>query len=330
MFIGLYLAKVDYILTIIAIIIGLYYYDNKNICFKEGANMDFNNMSPYIRVAMDSTIQAPWKLSQRVIFDYELLYIKEGEVKITIEDEVYIGASGDVFLFKPKQRHSMEIIGDNNLRQPHIHFDLFYQKDSSEVKVCFRPLEKISQEEMAFFREDVTTNSQMYLPNKIKIKNIEFFENLLFEIIKEYSQKELYYNLSMKGHFIKLWIYIIKECVENENISYKAKLKELNKIKEFLHSNLDKEINLDMLSAIFNISKFHLLRLFKSAYKMTPIRYHLTLRIEKAKEIIQYSDMSLTEISERFGFNSINAFSRAFRKVEGVAPSFYRNRIYKN
>ncbi|HEY5561488.1 MAG TPA: AraC family transcriptional regulator [Clostridiaceae bacterium] len=292
--------------------------------------MDFNYLSPYIRVATDSTIQAPWKLNQRVIFDYELLYIKEGQVKITIEDEVYMGVPGDVFLFKPKQTHSMEIMGNNNLRQPHIHFDLFYEESSSEVKVCFRPLEKINTEEMNFFRKDITSNSQMHLPSKIKIKNIEFFENLLFEIIHEYSEKELFYNISAKGHFINLWIYIIKECEENENISYKAKMKELNKIKEFLHSNLDKEVTLDRLSALFNISKFHLIRLFKSAYGMTPIHYHTILRIEKAKEIVQYSDFSLTEISERFGFHSINAFSRAFRKVEGVAPSFYRNKIYGN
>ena len=40
--------------------------------------MDINYLSPYIRVAMDSTINPPWKLPERVIFDYELLFVKEG------------------------------------------------------------------------------------------------------------------------------------------------------------------------------------------------------------------------------------------------------------
>jgi hypothetical protein len=61
--------------------------------------MDLKYFSPYIRVAMDSIIGAPWHLKERVIFDHELLYIKEGKVLITVEEKEYIGIPGDIFLF---------------------------------------------------------------------------------------------------------------------------------------------------------------------------------------------------------------------------------------
>src|SRR5690349_10308368 len=102
--------------------------------------MDLDSISPYIRVAFPSSINAPWHLKERVIFDYEILLIKEAELLITIEDKSYHGMPGDIFLFKPRQRHSMRIIKGTRFIQPHIHFDLFYHENRHDVKVSFNPL----------------------------------------------------------------------------------------------------------------------------------------------------------------------------------------------
>jgi len=65
---------------------------------------------------------------------------------------------------------------------------------------------------------------------------------------------------------------------------------------------------------------------FKKAFAMTPIYYHRVMRVEKAKELIQFTDTTLTKIIESMGFSSINAFSRTFKMVEGVPPTFYRRK----
>ncbi|WP_312876203.1 cupin domain-containing protein [Paenibacillus alginolyticus] len=74
--------------------------------------MSFQTVSPYVRIAMDSIIQSPWMLKERMIWDYELLYLMEGRADITIEDKIYEGRPGDLFLLKPGQRHSIQIVGD--------------------------------------------------------------------------------------------------------------------------------------------------------------------------------------------------------------------------
>ena len=57
--------------------------------------------------------------------DYELLYLMEGQLLVTVEDEVYYGKAGDYFFFKPVARHTIQkIIGSTHIRQPHVHFDL--------------------------------------------------------------------------------------------------------------------------------------------------------------------------------------------------------------
>lgn len=289
--------------------------------------VDANYFSPYIRIAMDSLINPPWQLRERVIFDYELLYIKEGQILITIEDCTYTGRAGDVFLFKPRQRHSIQIEGNTCFRQPHIHFDLFYQSDSPEVMVSFKKLDEMNENELTLFREDITLNTPgLMLPNKINIRNIQYFEDMLFDIIHAYEERMPFYEVEVKGLFLKLWAYVLRENnFSNDPLSF-SYLNELKSIKDYIRKNSDKDISLDELSRKYKISKYHLSRLFKRAFGITPIYYSHLVRVEKARELIQYSNLSLTEISDTLGFSSINAFSRAFKNMVGVPPTFYRGR----
>ena len=61
-------------------------------------------------------------------------------------------------------------------------------------------------------------------------------------------------------------------------------------------------------------------------YGTTPIKYINNLRMKKAKELLANSDMSISEISELVGFQSIHYFSRNFKEREGCAPLAYRRK----
>ncbi len=288
--------------------------------------MELPPLSPYIRVAMDSRITPPWHIRERVIFDYELMYVKEGEVSVTIEDETFRGVPGDLFLFKPGQRHSLRVDEGPVFRQPHLHFDLFERPDSPEVKVSFKPLEQMSETERSWFRDDVTDKPGFRFSNRIPLKNAKLFEEMLFQIIKEREMKLPYHEIQEKGLFLSLWTHLLREQHWIDHREAHSRMKDLLLVKEYLDAQDDAEVTLDQLSATFNISKFHLSKLFTEAFSIPPIRYHRMRRLRKARELIQFSDRSLTEIAEQQGFGSLYAFSRAFREAEGVPPSFYRRR----
>lgn len=288
-------------------------------------NSYLNTLSPYIRVALDSKITPPWKVD-RVIFDYELLLIKNGNVLITIEDKIYRGGPGDIFLFKPMERHSIEIMGTDVFYQPHIHFDLYYKKNSPDVKISYKLLEEMDESDRQLFREDISKKSSFVIPNYIKLKNTKYFEKMLFEIITEYEAKLPFYEAKIKGVFIQLWIYLIRDFFWDSNPNISSHMKRLFEIKDYITLNAIRDITLDELEKAFSMSKYHIIRLFKDTYGMTPIHFHQLIRIEKAKEMIQFTDYSITEIAEHFGFNSIHSFSRAFKKIDKVTPSFYRRR----
>jgi AraC-like DNA-binding protein len=92
----------------------------------------------------------------------------------------------------------------------------------------------------------------------------------------------------------------------------------------YISGNFDRIISLDDLSSLVHVSKATLNELFRENFGTTPIKYINELRMKKAMELLEQSDMSIGEISELVGFQSIHYFSRSFKEHEGVSPSEYR------
>lgn len=71
-------------------------------------------------------------------------------------------------------------------------------------------------------------------------------------------------------------------------------------------------------------SKFR--KLFKSETGYSPHQYHLNLRINKAKELLQTTELNIKEIAYQTGFESEFYFSKLFRKKSGISPTDYRTK----
>jgi AraC-like DNA-binding protein len=274
---------------------------------------------------MDSVIKPPI-IFDRVIFDYEILYVDSGYIEVTIDGKTLPGHPGDVFLFKPKKQHVIYIPGPEPLHQPHIHFDLYYQPDSPDVRISFRRLENIPSREMALFRKDVCSDSPFHIPDKISLKRPISFKKLLMELIEEENDKLPYYETAMKGKFIALWAQLLREAYWLEHPTVNSNWELLTQVKHYL-DHQHKQVTLQELASMINLDKYYFLKLFRKAFGVSPIKYHLQARLEKAKECLSITSLSITEISYMFGFDSIHAFSRAFSKTEGISPSQYRKGI---
>ncbi|ULL13855.1 AraC family transcriptional regulator [Paenibacillus sp. H1-7] len=281
-------------------------------------------LSPYVRRAWDHSASSPWSVRPRTLWDYELLYIKEGQLLITIEDITYEGIPGDLFLFKPGQRHSIRSNSSLGVRQPHIHFDLVEQSDSPYIPVSFITEEEMNEQELTWFRPDLLSVGPFALPNRIRLTHPAVMEQMLFDLIHEYHLRLPYYHLQMKSQLLKLLTYLIRERHWSETPQIHAHQSLLLSVRHFITEHTHTDISLDELSTRFHISKYYLTRLFRDAFHMSPIQYHQTVRIEKAKQLIQFTGLTIQSIADQLGYANIHTFSRAFKNKEGVAPSNYR------
>ena len=88
--------------------------------------------------------------------------------------------------------------------------------------------------------------------------------------------------------------------------------------------NCHKKINLAQLSDMTGYSESRFCVLYNSFFGTTPIDDLLNARIEKAKSMLSYSGMSVTEIAEKCGFSSVHYFSRKFKEITGDSPTKYK------
>ncbi|MDF2834779.1 MAG: hypothetical protein K0Q63_419 [Paenibacillus sp.] len=284
-----------------------------------------STLSPYIRVAMDHWLHPGTALDERMLWDYELLYVKQGTLEVEIGEEKLRASDGDVLLFKPRQAHIIRVPERGPVRQPHLHFDLHELPDSAEVPVSFKHEKDMSPEEIGWFRDDLLSGPELRLGSLIRLQSVHPFEELLFRIIREFEMRLPFYRIRVKSLLLELLVCLLRDAQSPPLAGTGGGDVRLEDVQLYLSENAGRELALGELAAQFHMNKHDLIRRFKSAYGITPIQFHQQMRIERARSLLKHSRLSVQDISDTLGYPSIHAFSRAFKNKEGRSPSAYRD-----
>jgi AraC-like DNA-binding protein len=100
----------------------------------------------------------------------------------------------------------------------------------------------------------------------------------------------------------------------------------LRRAKDLMDRDYARELDVPSLAREAHASRAHFVRSFKKAFGETPHQYLLGRRIERAKELLRGTGLSVTEVSIEVGFRSLGSFSTAFRALVGEPPSDYARR----
>ena len=106
-------------------------------------------------------------------------------------------------------------------------------------------------------------------------------------------------------------------------IKGKLSSKQLREIIEYIHAHLDTQLSLTELATYLNLSTFHFARLFKKSLGLSPYKYILQTRIERAKKLIASQRLALSNIALQAGFYDQTYFGKAFKKYVGISPKAF-------
>lgn len=96
--------------------------------------------------------------------------------------------------------------------------------------------------------------------------------------------------------------------------------KRLKLVLDLIESDLSEDLSLKVLANAAGLSEYHFLRLFKQSTGLTPHQYVISQRIERAKELLQKTQMTITEIAYLLGFSTPAHFTHHFRRKTGITP----------
>src|SRR5580700_11070756 len=98
----------------------------------------------------------------------------------------------------------------------------------------------------------------------------------------------------------------------------------MHRVREYIEAHLGESIELAEIAAIAGLSVFHFARQFKHSAGVTPHYYLVSRRVERAKELLAGTDLSLSAIAFAAGFSDQSHLTRHFRQIVGTTPGQFR------
>lgn len=274
-------------------------------------NVTYNHVNPYIRHAAPSVLTPNHKIGMRVIYDYELIYIERGSFDLTYAGVKHRVGAGSFLFLRPGISHSFRGIGEE-VSQPHIHFDMIYDTDSSRVPISFADIDSFTPAQRKLIRKDMF--------EKYPKTPLVFFSDkesalsLFYEVTSKQGGV-----LTKKGKMTELIDMLISDnynnCFDTDREEYDIAIQ----LKDYIDAGQGIYTSLEELAAQFSYSKYYLERRFRQKYGSSLIAYRNKVRMSFARQLLQ--NHTVTEAASRVGYSSIYAFSRAYKEHFGVYPS---------
>lgn len=236
--------------------------------------------------------------------DYQLIYICEGCSYVKIKGETFIANQGDIIIYRPNEIQDYLLLAKDAPRTYWIHF-------SGEH--CEKLFEDFSIKDI----------------NIIKSVHNRDIEYLIAAICKYFNLKANNYPIICSGLLTTVLALIDNSSHNNDSSNQRSNSRNEAIISELisrmkLFHNL--EISISDCAKICKMSVSHFTRVFKEITGKAPQQYMIEIRIDRAKELLAFTNKNIAEIAEATGFKDQNYFSRIFKKNAGLTPSEYRKR----
>lgn len=231
--------------------------------------------------------------------DYQLIYVCEGSCVVTLGSEICVAKPGDCILYRPGEIQDYFLAQKANPRTYWIHFN------GSLCRDLFAEL----------FLEDV------HIVHAGQNRDIE---HTVAKICRCYNLQTPNRDRICSGLLQAVLALISNEFYSTSQPGGKGSADKISELICHIKGVPNMNMTVAQCAAFCNMSQSHFARIFKSTTGQPPVRFMLGLRIERAKELLEFTDRSVAEIAEATGFQDQNYFTRTFKSTTGMTPTQYR------
>lgn len=278
--------------------------------------MNSASFLPVIVKSIERVHDASWSMEPNRHEFFEMVYIKKGNAVFEISGKpAYIGPN-DIIIIKPNQPHKFIVKSEAGCEFIVLSFK-FTNQVGGEIS-------ETSMEDFLNFVSGKETGS--FIALKVSQKN-EII-GLLNRILKEKESTEIGSEFLNYLLVMELFVFISRalKMEWESSIKYKSpKLKELIEISaKYIYNNFEREISLSDIAKFVFLSPSYFTRAFKEEMGISPISYLLKVRVNRAKELLQETDLKISDIALNVGFSNQQRFNEIFKKYTRSTPLQYR------
>ncbi|MDP4133755.1 MAG: AraC family transcriptional regulator [Bacillota bacterium] len=238
---------------------------------------------------------------------YELYYLTEGSRKYFINDTVYSVEEGDVLIIPPGLLHRS--IGDNPGKHSRVLINIMCNMFDEEFKSEY---------------DDCIKNYFVMVPNKRK----RYFDELIEKIESEYTNKDNFSKKLINNYINEMMMFFVRAS-KMEDAQYIGNETDevIGNAAKYICMNYGKDISLEEVARAVGMSKTYFSKIFKTKTGSGFSDYLTSVRVTEASKLIVNTDLSITEVAVRCGFNDSSYFSSVFKSLKGITPYKYRKSV---
>ena len=236
----------------------------------------------------------------RVLQEFQINYITEGAGILETEFGKFPIKTGSVFIIAPGIWHRYKPVGKLGWKEHYIGFN-------GDVAT-------------QFLSHPLFSKNQPVLNVGVREELIDTYYKI-FDLVHEEHPG---FQQIVSGLIIKLLGYLISFEKQKE-FTGKRIVAIIEDARFQIRQNVEKQLDMEDMARDYNIGYSYFRKMFKSYTGVSPHKYHLELKIMRARELLLSTDKSVKEISYDLGFQTIHYFSRLFKNKVGKSPTEFRN-----
>lgn len=247
---------------------------------------------------------------------YDIIFVKSGTLYMAEADIPYEVNAGEVLILSPGQVHFGHRASETETEMYWIHLlhrppvRLLDQKDIQWNAVLRSGTSK-----------DITPPEHlMYLP-KHAHTDFQLFQPLLDQLVK--LQMLLTIDHSLEAHSLMIQtLSVLQHSVCRQLSAHVRNVSE--RIIDYLKRSMAEPFRAKDMESELHFQYDYMTRCFKKYTGLTPVKYLQHLRVEKAKTLLENTDLPIRRIGEMVGIQDVNYFVRLFGEIAGATPTKYR------
>lgn len=247
--------------------------------------------------------QPHWKLAEHRHEYFQMIYFVSGSGFISVEERSYEITPGLLLLVKPNCFHSLT---PSSLVK------------TLDIKFLVRGREL---QKLMLSADEMSRNNEPEIAD-------------LFERIRHEGECRRHLYREMCSMYLSELLVLYLRSAAQEEVTSKSPVERklagdwmVQRTAQFIHDHMAEDCNLDQISRVVGRSERHIRQHFKEILGVSPRRYLLQCRIQKAQELIEFSNYSFKEIADKVGFKTVHHFTRAFHESCNETPGAWRRKF---
>lgn len=257
--------------------------------------IEVNNAGFHVAAGADMTTVRPNGRS-----DYHILYVWRGESHVWHGKDMHILKEGMLTLYRPREAQKYTHLADQQTEVFWLHFS-------------------------GTGTEELMQRSGFDAGPVLEAGVSGEARETLTRMIREMQLKPEGYDLYAAGLLMSFLACAARMAVRRETEETARRHEQIGQAVDLIHERFRENLTVGQLAAMCSMSEYHFIHCFREFTGLSPHAYHIRLRIEKAKELLSMTTMSISEAAFAVGYSNPLYFSRLFKQYTGLSPTQFRS-----